>query len=188
VGTIKPEADTEKVVQFVITIFTLWLETKGIRIGSIGSMDNGSQSSGISKMIDEMDVWELQKKSMEWFEKDEKELWNVKLPKIHNYWIKSGMVNAKNVPPLLPDGIELNIDVEFDDPAPMKSKKEMIEEVKAELEIKTMTLEQAIKLLHPEYSEETIAEILNNESKDDMDKGKDIITKDDKASTEEKNS
>jgi hypothetical protein len=159
VGTIKPEADTQKVMDFVITVFATWLETKGVRVGSMGQISGTSQASGIAKMIDELDVYEIIKKQQEWFEKDESELWNIKLPKIHNYWIKSGMVNPSKVPGLMPD--ELYIEVEFEDPKPLKSRKEEIEEIKAEIELGTMTMEQAIKLLHPEYDDVKIQETLN---------------------------
>lgn len=159
VGTIKPEADTQKVMDFVITVFATWLETKGVRVGSMGQISGTNQASGIAKMIDELDVYEIIKKQQEWFEKDESELWNIKLPKIHNYWIKSGMVNPASVPSLMPD--ELNIEVEFEDPKPLKSRKEEIEEIKAEIELGTMTMEQAIKLLHPEYDDAKIQETLN---------------------------
>lgn len=158
VGTIKPEADTDKIIQFVVTIFTLWLETKGIRVGSIGSMDGANAASGISKIIDELDVWEIKKKSQQWFQKDEKELWNVKLPKIHNYWIKSGMVIPNEVPGLVPD--VLDVEVIFKEPTPMQSRKELIEEIKNELEIGTMNKEQAVKLLHPDYDDAKIKETL----------------------------
>jgi len=160
IGTIKPEADTQKVIDFVMTIFTLWLETKGVRVGSMGQVTGSNAASGIAKVIDEMDVYEIIKKNQEWFEKDESELWNEKLPKIHNYWIKSGMVNPSKVPGLMPDEVE--IEVEFEDPQPLKSKMEEITEIKAELELGTMTLEQAIKKLHPEMDDEMVQLTLGN--------------------------
>ena len=160
VGTIKPEADTQKIVDFVMTIFTLWLETKGVRVGSMGQVSGTNAASGIAKVIDEMDVYEIIKKNQEWFEKDEEELWNIKLPKIHNYWIKSGMVNPSKVPGLMPEE-ELDIEVEFEDPSPIKSRMEEILEVKSEIELGTMTLQQAIMRLHPEYEEEKIQETIN---------------------------
>jgi len=161
VGTIKPEADTEKVVQFVTTIFTMWLESKGVRIGSMGSMDGGNSSSGIAKIIDEIDVWEIRKKSQEWFVKDEKELWNVKLPKIHDYWIKSGMVKASEVPGLIGDK-ELNINVDFEAPKPMQTRMEEIAEIKAEVDLGVMTMGQAIKRLYPKYDDVQVQETLTN--------------------------
>jgi hypothetical protein len=160
VGTIKPEADTEKVIKFVTTIFTMWLESKGVRIGSMGSVDGGNASSGIAKIIDEMDVYEIRKKSQEWFEKDEKELWNIKLPKIHNYWIKSGMVLASDVPGLIND--ELDVKVKFEAPKPMQTRMEEIAEIKAEIDLGVMTMEQAIKRLYPDADELQIKETLAN--------------------------
>ena len=161
VGTIKPEADTEKVVQFVTTIFTMWLESKGVRIGSMGSTDGSNSASGIAKIIDEIDAWEIRKKSQEWFKKDEKELWNVKLPKIHNYWIKSGLVNPSDVPSLVTSET-LSINVEFEQPKPMQSRMEEITEAKSELELGVITLEQAIKRLYPNHDDAQIKEILDS--------------------------
>lgn len=161
IGTIKPEADTEKVLSFVTQVFSIWLMTKGVSAKSIGSIDAGNTSSGIAKVIDEMDVYEIIKKSQEWFEKDESELWNIKMPKIHNYWIKSGMVNPAMVPGLLPEGVELDIEIEFVPPEPMKTRMELINEIKSEIDLGTMTMEQAIKSLHPDHDQDKIDETIN---------------------------
>lgn len=165
VGVLTPTADTEKVVSFVMNCFVLWLETKGVRVGSVGSIDAGNTSSGIAKVIDEMDVWELKKKSQAWFKKDEEELWNEKMPKIHNYWIKSGMLKPDIG--LLPENYNPQITVEFEAPSPMVSRSQEIADIKAELDIKTMTLKQAIQKLHPSYNEEQIDEVLNGEQMDE---------------------
>lgn len=161
-GVLTPTADTDKVVSFITTIFTLWLETKGVRIGSTGSMDAGNLSSGISKIIDEMDVHELKKKSQYWFKKDEEELWNIKLPKIHNYWIRSGLLNPAMLPAPMPEGIDPEIVVEFEAPKPMISRMEEINQIKAELELGTMTMRQAVKNLHPDLADEQIEEVIVN--------------------------
>lgn len=160
-GVLTPTADTDKVVSFITTTFTLWLETKGVRIGSTGSMDAANMSSGISKIIDEMDVHELKKKSQYWFKKDEEELWNVKLPKIHNYWIKSGLLNPSMVPPLVAENVDPEIYVEFEPPRPMISRMEEITQIKSEIELGTMTMEQAIRKLHPDYDDAMIEQTLS---------------------------
>lgn len=161
VGSIKPEADTQKVMEFVANIFILWLETKGIRVGSMGNVDGGNVSSGIAKIIDEMDSYEIKKKSMKWFKLDEEELWNEKLPKIHNYWITSGMADASKLPRLVVG--DMKISVEFEQPTPMLSRSEEIANVKSELEIGTISKEIAIKTLHPDYSDEIVDEIIETE-------------------------
>lgn len=158
VGVLQPTADSQKVMEFVTNIFILWLETKGIRVGSMGNISNSSAASGISKIIDEMDAYEVRKKSMEWFKKDEEELWNKKLPLIHNYWIMSGMVDASTVPSMVVGEVE--IEIEFEAPKPMLSRSEEIANIKAELDMGTMTMEAAILSLHPDYSEDIISEMI----------------------------
>ena len=160
VGTVKPEADTDKVLDFVMNIFIFWLETKGIRVGSIGSVTGSNLASGISKIIDEMDVYSIKKKQMEWFEKDEQELWNEKLPRIHNYWVQSGMVNPATVPPVINDVFDVKI--EFPAIEPMVSRSEEIANFKSELELRTMTREIVIRKLHPAFTDEQVKDVLNN--------------------------
>ena len=176
IGSIKPEADTEKVVQFVVNIFVMWLETKGVRVGSVGNIDSGNVISGISKIVDEMDVHKVVSSSMEWFSKDENELWNKKLPKIHNYWLQSGLIDlekVKDMPAIIPEGEDMEIAVEFSPPTPMISRTEEISNCESELRIGTMTLEQAIRKLHPDYSEEQVDELLSaKETKDAEEKAK----------------
>jgi hypothetical protein len=161
-GVLTPTAQTDKIMEFVSTTFSLWLETKGVRVGSVGSANGSNLSSGISKIIDEMDVWELKKKSQYWFKKDEEELWNEKMPKIHNYWIKSGLLNPAMIPPMMPENQDPEIYVEFEAPRPMISRTEEISQIKAELELGTMTLEQAVKKLHPDMDDDDIAKTISN--------------------------
>lgn len=165
VGTIKPEADTQKVLEFVVNVFILWLETKGVRVGSVGSIDTGNVASGISKIIDEMDVYNIKKKSMEWFKKDEEELWNEKLPMIHNYWVKNGMIMDSSAPTLIgeSDLKDMGVVVDFGKLEPMITRSEEIANIKAEKELGTMTREQAIRKLHPDYSDEQVVEVMAEE-------------------------
>jgi peroxiredoxin family protein len=162
IGSIKPEASTQEVMDFVTNIFILWLETKGVRTGSMGNVQGGNVASGISKIIDEMDAYEIKKKSMSWFKLDEEELWNEKLPAIHNYWIKTGMLNSKEAPKLITEKVEITI--EFEAPKPMLSRTEELNNIKTELEMEIISKEMAIKLLHPDYTEDMVSEIMESNS------------------------
>jgi hypothetical protein len=157
VGTVKPEADTDKVVAFVVNMFVMWLETKGVRVGSIGSIDAGNAASGISKIIDEMDVSYLKAKSQQWFERDESELWNRVLPKMHQYWLKTGAISGPGLP-AVPD--EPEVVIAFERPEPMLSRAEEIANTERELAMGTMTLDQAIRKLHPKMTDEEVAMVV----------------------------
>lgn len=170
VGSVKPEADTDKVVSFVVNMFVMWLETKGVRVGSIGTIDAGNMASGISKIIDEMDVWEIKKKSQKWFKKDEQELWNELLPKMHQYWIGSGMIDAKDLPAFVenPECV-----VTFEEPVPMLSRAEELANIEKEMDLGTMTLKQAVLALHPDYTEEQVMEVVSQGVVNVMDQNQD---------------
>jgi len=167
ITTLTPQSDTDKAMAFIMNIFTLWLETKGVRVGSVGSTDGAAFASGISKVIDEMDVWELKKKSQSWFKRDEEELWNIKLPAMHNYWIKTGQINPSEYPPIV--NTEMEVEVIFEAPKPNISRTQQISDIKAERELGTMTLEQAIMMLHPEYSQEQVDEVVNGQIRSEPD-------------------
>ena len=186
IGVLTPQADTQKVMEFIVNNFVLWLETKGIRVGSMGEFNSGSLSSGIAKIIDEMDVYELKRKSQFWFTMDEQELWNDKLPKIHNQWIKAGLIKPEIG--ILPENFDPQVEVKFEEPKPLISRTEQIANIEAELRIGTMNKEQAIKILHPELTDEEIEEILEGEDAEEMDTRDDQTTEDDQTERETANS
>jgi hypothetical protein len=150
IGTIKPEADTDKGMAFILNVFVFWLETKGIRVGSVGKMDAGNVASGVSKLIDEMDVYKVVKESIQWFQKDEEEFWQKMIP-IHNNWVETKQIEGLNK---LPEDLEVIIT--FPEPQPKRAKKDIIEEKKLEVEAGFKSKKKAIQELNPDYTEEEL--------------------------------
>ena len=66
------------------------------------------------------------------------------------------------LPAPMPEGIDPEIVVEFEAPKPMISRMEEINQIKAELELGTMTMRQAVKNLHPDLADEQIEEVIAN--------------------------
>ena len=159
IGTIKPQADIDQVLRFVVSTFTMWLETKGIRVGSMGNIDAGNIASGISKIIDEMDVYRVVKESIGFFEKEEQEFWH-KMALIHNNWIDTGMLDAS----IGRFGDDFEIQIIFPEPQPKRARKDLIEEKKLEVDAGFKSRRKAIMELNPEMnSEELDKELLEIE-------------------------
>lgn len=158
IGVIKPEVDINSVVSYIMTMFAFWLETKGVRVGSVGSVDAGNFASGIAKMIDEMDTYEIRKENIKFFQNDEEELWQ-KVKVINNYWIQNDVVDAQKYD-LSILGEEFDVTVEFDEPAPMQSRMDLLNEEEKELAMRTTTLKRSITKLHPEWTQEEVDEVL----------------------------
>lgn len=153
VGTIKPEVDSDKVRNLVKDIFSLWLETKGVRVGNIGSMDGSNFASGISKIIDEMDVFEIKKQSIGFFKKEEKELWQ-KLVSMNNDWVKQDEIDNEII------SEDTQVETIFDDPRPETPRSEEVETKKKEVESGFLDRETAIRELYPDLSDEQVKERL----------------------------
>lgn len=162
IGTIKPQADIQQVMGFIKDTFATWLETRGIRVGSLGATDGASLSSGISKIIDEMDTFENVKKSINAFEYDEYAFWQF-MKKTHNKWVEFGeLTNTK----LLPDSWE--VFTEFDDPQPMVNRSTQIDNIIKQIDNEIISRDTGRKILYPDWSEEDLAkEIELIENQDD---------------------
>jgi hypothetical protein len=150
IGTIKPEADIDKLLNFIISSFVLWLETKGIRVGSIGSLDAGNLASGISKIIDEMDVYRVVKKSISAFEYDEQVFWH-KLVNIHNEWVRQGLVTDVGL-----IGDDFSVAIIFPEPQPKRERKSIIEEKMLEVNAGFKSKRKAIMELNPDMTEQEL--------------------------------
>jgi hypothetical protein len=150
VGTIKPNADIDKVLSFIKEVFASWMESRGIRVGSLGNSDGTMNISGISKIIDEMDTFEAIKRQIEYFKVDEYKFWQLQ-KNMHNFWLESG--DIKNMP-RLPENWQ--VFTEFDSPRPAISRTQEIEDVKKQRDSGLISTETSIKKLYPDWSDDDV--------------------------------
>ena len=154
IGTIKPEADIDKVMMFIKESLAIWIESRGIKAGSIGNIDAQNFASGIAKIIDEMDTYELRKVSIQSFQVEEFEFFEMLL-KMHNYWVSKGLIKNQQ----MYNG-ELELSIEYDEPKPYMSKTEQLDSIERELKLGTIDFETAVKELHPDWDENKVKEIV----------------------------
>lgn len=184
IGTIKPEADIDKVMAFVKETLAIWIESKGIKAGSMGNLTAENLASGIAKIVDEMDTSDLRRKSITSFKKEEAAFFEM-LRVMHNVWVKLGLIKgqAQYLKPL-------SIAVEYDDPQPYMSKTEQLDNLEREWKLGTITFEYMIKQLHPDWSEGQVKELVKlkkasmtvyTEEQDELDEGDDSNTEEPKA-------
>jgi hypothetical protein len=150
IGTINPTADVEKVLSFIKQTFAFWLETKGVRIGSMNSIDAGNVS-GIAKIIDEMDVYEIKKQQINYFKKEEKQLWDL-MKVMNNYWIKANPNEYKGE--LIGD--DFNPTIIFDEPRPEISREVEFRTIDAEYKGGYLDSISAISTLYPDLDSEEV--------------------------------
>ena len=150
VGTITPTANISDVLAFVREVFATWMESRGIRVGSLGKVDGQYNVSGVSKVIDEMDTFEAIIKQQKFFEKDEYNFWQLQ-KNMHNFWLESGELTKMA---RLPDNWE--VFTEFDEPKPVLGRQEEIDSVIKEKDAGLISTEMAIKKLYPDREDQDI--------------------------------
>ena len=157
IGVLKPEVDTDKVLGLVKTELAMWLESKGIKPGSVGSMTADNAASGIAKMIDESDTTEDRKKQVSIFAPRDAECLEVIINHMLPVWKMDPAFTADI--PFIGDGYAVG--VEFPEQKPLVD-----EAVATETEIKKIqngltTKKRAIKKLNPDMTDDQVEELLN---------------------------
>lgn len=161
IGVLKPEVDISETLNLIQSQLSMWLNSKGIRPGSIGTLTQDSFASGISKMIDEMDTSEDRKEQVGYFVDAEAKLWDLIMHNMHPYWVSQGLIENSYL-----FTSTASVITEFIEQRPMAQRKDLIEEVYREYSLGFMTLKDAIIRLNPEFSETKALEYLNEIQKE----------------------
>lgn len=154
-GTLKGEVDYGGIWDTITKEFVMWLDTLGIRVGSVGNVDSGNAANGISKIIDDMDTQELREKLAGVFKKLEEDFWNNRIIPIHNKWVDGSLIDTK-----LKFSPEAKIEVTFHQQMALTKRIDVIAEQKAELDAKLTTQKRALARLNPEMSDSDLDELL----------------------------
>lgn len=151
IGTISPKVDSAKVMSFLTQVIATWLESKGVKVGNIGSASGDSQLNGISKLIDNADTVALMKKSMGFFKKDEYDFWH-KMKVIHNTWVKQRLVKDKLI------SSDFDVSVKFDEPQPVVDRETEVKTKKLEVDSGFLDNRTAIEELYPDLTPDQVDE------------------------------
>lgn len=155
IGMLKPSVDITEVNQHIMSLFSTWLHSKGIRPGTIGQLAGQGDISGISKMIDEMDTSEDRQKQVQHFMKAEKDLWQLVTKSLHPYWQSQRMIETPlNFSP------QAEVVVEFQEQLPMTRRSDLLKDILLELKEGLTTKKRALKTLNPEMKDDEIEALM----------------------------
>lgn len=152
-GNIKPQVDIDQVIRLAVTELSMWLNSKGIRVGQIGDMGPDNLASGISKIVDESDTAENRERQVSVFQPAEVQLWETVLRHQHPFWVSQGLVENRHI--LSPNA---RIEVEFPEQLPLMSRKEIVSTVIQEIQQGLLSVETGIAKINPEWDQQRIDE------------------------------
>jgi hypothetical protein len=150
IGQIKPEVDTDKVITFIKTLVAVLLTTKNLSVGALKmNLDSSDVASGISKMIDSADSVEDKADQQSFFEKEEKDLWNLLAFYMIPYWRENGMLKDELNKEFSPS---FAMDIFFMYPKVMISEMEQVEISKARLDAGFSTMDYELSQIYPQLT------------------------------------
>jgi hypothetical protein len=150
-NVIKPTVDIASTLSLASSQMSLWLTTKGIRPGAIGQIGADQFASGVSKMIDESDTYESVKKQISMYEQTEALFWEKLLKVLHPFWVSTRSIELTET--FSPSA---TVKTEFTKPEPMRTRRDLIDELDAEINAGFTTMKLAIKKLFPTMDDKAI--------------------------------
>lgn len=154
IGTVDPSVDSDKALTLIQAEFSLWLNTKGIKPGSIGKLTTDNFASGISKMIDEMDTSEDRKKQVSFYADAEEDLWSL-TKTMHDYWVSTNQIDTM---PLF--SVDAKVVTDFQEQLPTLTRGDIVEDLELEVNSGFTSRRRAIQKLNPKMTEEEIDELI----------------------------
>ena len=153
VGTIKPDLDINEVFNGIMTQLQIWLNSRGITASVIKA--NESVASGIAKMIDEADVSAIVTSNQTEYRKIERAMFDFIMHHAHDIWKNDNIeIPQKSFSP------DCYVETQFALEEPIKTKMEIITEVKEELQAGFISKKLAIKKVNSNLTDEELEELM----------------------------
>lgn len=155
IQVVKPEVDITEVVQLVVTELSMWLNSRGIKPGTMGSLSAENLASGVSKIIDEMDTAELRMVQTQVYGRGEASFWDTVLNHMHPIWVSEGKVENRHI--FTPSA---KVVTTFPDQQPVIDRGALVTSAASELSAGLKSQLTLIEELNPEWDQERIEEEL----------------------------
>lgn len=176
IGMIKPEVDTDKVMGLIQAELAMWLQSKNIRPGGVGQLSAESFSSGVSKMVDEMDTSDDRQKQIPFFVEAEESLWDLVMHYMHPVWIHDPNYEIKS----LFSGAS-HVSVSFPEQLPMMNRAAVVAYTIDELQNGLLDKSGAIKRLNPDLDEDQVEQLMSDIDEDHSQEPKEEVENGDEA-------
>jgi len=154
VGVVKADPDLNSQMNNVRAQLSMWLETRDIKPGTVGSLNAENFASGLAKIISEMDTLENRNEQKPVFEEFERNFWR-RLATMHNKLVESGRSKDRRK---FSDPETLVVDVIFAEAAIVESRSDKVLRLKEEVLAGLASKRSAIKQLNPQMTDEDIEE------------------------------
>lgn len=155
IGVLKPQVDIMPTLELIQSQISMWLQTRGIKPGSVGQLTKENFASGISKMIDEMDTSEERQKQVSVYSYAESDFWDLIINHMHPVWRAQNAIENRLD---FTSGVEIK--TLFHEQLPLLNRGDVVRDLKAEVDAGFTTRKNAIKKLNPRMSDSEVVELI----------------------------
>lgn len=156
VGAFKPEMDISQALELITTQMALWLDTKGLKPGSVGSMAAESAASGIAKMIDNADTTENRKAQIQFMGPGEVDFWNLTMHHMVPVWSKARLIENTSL-----FSTNAEVEIKYAEQIPIAGRGQLVADLQLEMNSGFISRKRAVKKLNPLMSDSEIEELLS---------------------------
>ena len=153
VETVKPQVDISEVVNLAVTELGIWLNTKGIKPGSVGQISAENMASGVSKIVDEMDTADLRQKQATVYSRKEEQFWDLVLNKMHPVWVSLGLVENTHI-----FSASASVQVSFAPQSPLVDRQSLVDTANKEIQSGLKSIKTSREQLNPDWTQERLEE------------------------------
>ena len=162
VNTLDLNVDIDGSLKSFLTQLSLWMETKGMKAGSVGQMDTGNSASGVAKLIDESDTTEARNAQVSLYQNTEREFWNLLLKHYYPFW-----VDQELIPNLGKFSESAYVETVFIPSIPLYTRGNMVKDLKEEHEAGYITRKDVVKTLNPTKTEKEVETYIDEIDKEE---------------------
>lgn len=162
VGVVKAEPNLEAQMNHTIRQLATWMDSRDIRPGTIGKVSADNFSSGISKIISEMDTLENRKLQEMKFKEVENRFWR-RLAIIHNKLASVGRIENRQK---FSDPANLNVAIEYTEERIIESREDKVRRLSSEVKAGFNSIRRSIRELNPNMDESQIEKLLDDISQE----------------------
>lgn len=156
VNSIKPDIDSDKMLNTVMALVGLLLTTKNLQSGAItDGISSQNAASGIAKVLDSAESVEDKKDQQAYFYRAEQNLFK-KLIVLMRYWKETKQLN-KDYDIELPEDFRVNIT--YREPRALMTEEETIKNSKTKIDAKLTTIKRELQNLNPDLDDDAIGEL-----------------------------
>jgi hypothetical protein len=152
IGVLKPQTDVTGSLAYATSIVDMWLITRNIKSGSVGTMTPSSAISGIAKIIDESDATSELEKDEVLYGGDggvEDQLWE--LLALMRKTFRQSLADQRQY------SEDPDFSVQFSDPAPLVDKMQNLQEMQLMRQLDAISQDRMLRILNPDLSDDELA-------------------------------